>query len=415
MEKQYCVSCGAEITKDGSFCIFCGAKIEQRKLHSEPLKSSYSEEVQGESIVYNRSKENEMKIKPKRKGLIAIPIILALVIIPIITLTTISSIKIDLGTLNYDVPITAGMTVNLNVNNDIGSITIFYDETLTNLFESEIIVRGGLKASINDAVNFNHEIVENITIITFNFQNLPSSFFNMKSISHEIEIYINPHAIVDFNIETATGSIDCYAENIDNVIINNLALTSSTGSIDFIAENMINLTMGEVILKTSTGSIGFDLGGSTNTSLTALELGTSTGSIDVDLGTHTNFNGSIINIYTSTGSIEIEYSNIRYSNDIYWEISTSTGSIYLTFEQTVIFVDNITVDFTLETSTGSIEVDCTITTAIGIEMDAGTSTGSIDLPNGHDYYISPDFALKSNQYSFYMRTSTGSITGNVQY
>jgi len=413
--KQYCESCGAEVTNDGSFCISCGAKIEQKKLYSEPLRSSYSEDMQGETKVYSRPKEKEVKTRPKRKGLIAIPIILAIIIIPVITLTTISSIKTELGTFTYEVPMTVGTAVDLNVNNDIGSISIYYDDTLTNLFESVITVKGGLRASLDNAVNFNHEIVGNTTVITFNFQNPSSSFLNMKSISHEIEIYINPQAIVDFNVESDTGSIDCYAENYDNVVIANLEFASSTGSIDFIAEDMFNLTIGDVILETSTGSIDFDLSSSTNSSLTALELATSTGSIDVDLGTFTYLNCSIIDIYTSTGSIDIEYTNIMYSNDIEWEVSTSTGSIYLTFEQTVIPIKNITMDFTLETSTGSIGVDCHITASIGIEMEGATSTGSVDLPNGHDYYISPDFALKSSQYSFHMSTSTGSITGNVQY
>ena len=74
---------------------------------------------------------------------------------------------------------------------------------------------------------------------------------------------------------------------------------------------------------------------------------------------------------------------------------------------------NSTMDFDMETSTGSIEVSCELNDQIGIEMAAETGTGSIDLPNGYSYYISTEFAQKSNQYTFAINTSTGSITANV--
>jgi len=413
MEKQYCVSCGAGTTKGDSFCYTCGAKIVDKKiksgLHSTPLNEDKRTDIQKPQ----EPRRVRGQSKQRRKRRIAATIVLGVILLPIITMTTLSSIRFEMGTLEYEIPDTGITSVNLDIYNDIGSISIYYDDSITNVFEATIAVRGGLSASMDDAVNFNHTIVDDQLNISFAFGNPYTSFVNLKSLNHDIEIYLNPKAAVSFNVETGTGSVLCYASDFADLVINDLHLATSTGSVEFYADDMHNLTLGDVSLESSTGSLDFSLSGSTNSSITGLTLACSTGSIDVHLGSYTTLNCSVIDISTSTGSIELEYTDIITMSDINWLISTSTGSIDVIIDQTILQQGNSTMDFDIETSTGSIEVSCELNDQIGIEMAAETGTGSIDLPNGYSYYISTEFAQKSNQYTFVINTSTGSITANV--
>lgn len=328
-------------------------------------------------------------------------------------MTSISSIRYELGSLDYEIPDMGITNANLDIYNDIGSITIYYDDSISNLFEAEIVVRGGLRASIDDAANFNHTITNDTVDIDFTYTNPIGTYWDMKSLNHDIVIYLNPIVAVSINAESGTGSVNCYVEELTNVVINDLHLASSTGSVDFYAYGMHNLSLGDVQLESSTGSIDFDLGDSTNTTITKFEIACSTGSIDVFLGTYTLLDCSVIDISTSTGSIDVMYTDIITTQDITWLVSTSTGSIDFFIEQTLAHQENVTMNYLLDTSTGSIDVYCEINDQIGIEMEADTSTGSINLPNGYSYYLSTEFALKNSQYTFVMNTSTGSITASV--
>jgi hypothetical protein len=318
-----------------------------------------------------------------------------------------------LGTLLYEVPDTGITSIDLTISNDIGSVDIIYDDSILNLFEAVITVRGGLRASFDDAVNFNHEIMGDSININFFHNNELRNLFKMKQLSHEIDILMNPDAKVDFNIQLITGSILVEVDFEENLVIENLLLESSTGSVKFHGNYLDNLTLGDVYLSSSTGSIFFDLEDSTNSYLTGLSLDTSTGSITADLGEYLTLDCSTVSMATSTGSVTLDYTNIIYENDVDWSLSTSTGSIHLTMEQAILSSTNASMDFILNTSTGSVTTYCELNLEIGIEIDADTSTGSINLPNGKNYYISSDFALKTIQYSFVLTTSTGSITADI--
>jgi DUF4097 and DUF4098 domain-containing protein YvlB len=408
LKKQYCVYCGSAVSIGDSFCHKCGSKIQPTKtiqeLHNESL---------GEKVVEETPIVKSNWIKRHSKKLIIIPFILAIILVPTITIGTITSAQKPLGVLFYDIPDTGMTNIDLSITNDIGSVDILYDDSISGLFEAVITVRGGLRASIDDAVNFNHEVVGDSLNVVFYFDNLLENFFNMKKISHEIVVFINPIAIVDYNIDVATGSISVFADNENNIAIKDLYLSSGTGSVKFYGLDLNDLTINDVILSSSTGRIVFDLEGSTNTYLTGLLLDTSTGSIFANLGQYTTLDCSSVSLDTSTGSVTMQYSNVIYNDDIQWSLSTSTGSITLAIEQTILSPANASMSFILDTSTGSITTVCELNTEIGVEMEAETSTGRIELPNGHNYYISTDYALKAIQYSFFMATSTGSITASV--
>ncbi len=410
--EKFCVSCGTEISGADSFCFKCGAKIvnEEKEQHVPTEVASYSYEERNE---VSAKPDKVIKSKRNYKPLIIIPIILGLILIPVATISTISSIKVSLGTLKYEIPSTDILSVDLIINNDVGSITIDYDASLDGLFEAEIEVRGGLRASLDDAVNFNHEVVGGKVVISFDTGYDIYRFLSMKQISHQIHVTLNPGAIVNFNVETSTGSIKVYLNGIDNITIEDISLISSTGSVKLIGDYVSNTTFGDVLMDTSTGSITFDMYASVDASIRGLTLGCSTGRIDAYLGEAMIINASTVDISTSTGSIELQYKNIIQYNDLIWNLDTSTGSIAIYYEQTTLPPVNCSSIYNVETSTGSITVDCLVNTELGIEMDADTSTGSINLPGDRNYYSSPDFLLKACQHSFILTTSTGSITASV--
>ncbi len=404
MEKQYCIYCGSLVSVRDSFCYKCGSKVQHTKTSNNLINEFHEEKTP--VIKSNWSKRHSKK-------LIIIPIILGMIIIPTVAVSTIISTQKPLGILYYEIPNSCVTSIDLNIDNDIGSVDIIYDDSISNLFEAIITVRGGIRASIDDAVNFNHEIIDERLNVDFYFVNHLENFFNMRKISHEILIRINPISLVNYNIELSTGSISLFVENENDIAIEDLYLSSSTGSVKFHGLELNNLTLGDISLSSSTGRIVFDLEGSTNTFLTGLNLDTSTGSIYANLGHYITLDCQAVNMETSTGSVTLNYENILYNDDINWILSTSTGSITLMITQTLLPPSNASMLFIIDTSTGSITSIYEINTEIGIEIEADTDTGSINLPNGKNYYTSDDFALKSIQYSFVMSTSTGSITASV--
>ena len=414
LDKKFCVSCGTAVTSADDFCFKCGAKIENYKELNESsgnvrIIAERQTELDDQDYVIRKRR----KPKKNRKPLLLIPLILGAIIIPLIIMGSISSIRTPIGTLTYDVPLTGITNVDLIVDNNVGSVNIVYDDSITNLFESFITVRGGLKATMDDAINFEHEVEGDKVIISFVDEAVFWSFLNRKSLSYEIDIWINPIAVVDFNIETSTGSISCSLDGNDNLLIKETSFSSSLGSVSFISGTVENTTIGDVYLESSTGSLLFDFQYSSAASITDLTMDTSTGTVKAYLGETMTINCTDITLSTSTGSVLLEYTNIIQLDDLDWNIYTSTGSITFVFEQTILSVNNCSSTYDLETSTGSITVNCEINTSIGIEMNAYTSTGGINLPSGGSYYSSPEFSLKTSQFSFTLLTSTGSITASV--
>ncbi len=410
MTKKYCANCGTEFSATDQFCFKCGAKVNVEESVETPVKSS---DVSDYYIPETTTQEPRRRSKTSVKKIITVVVIIGAILIPISITMGVLSIKVPLGTLEYEVPDTGILDLDLIVDNEIGSISITYDDSISNLFEAEIEVKGGLKAEFEDAVNFEHEVVGNTTVISFESGEQTFSYFSMKSIIYDIEIFVNPNAVYDFDIITATGSIDFYLDGNDDVRTENITLLTSTGSIEFYSDNTDNVTMDDVSLKSSTGSVTFDIGDATNTAINDLTLECSTGSIYVDLGINTALFDDVVGILTSTGSIHFYYEDLILVDDILWNIETSTGSITLGIEQNVLPSVNVTSTFDVQTSTGSITLDCELNTAIGVEIGAETSTGSITLPNGNDYYLSPNYATADLQYSFILATSTGSVSASV--
>ena len=392
----------------------CGARVETKKVApQEPIQYE-------ENQFYENKANDQIIIQPKKKlskgalsAIIIIPVMIGLIILPFAAISIIGSINTPLGSLEYEVTSLEALDTKLVIDNSVGSVAIYYDNSITGLFKASIEVYGGIKATLDDAVNFEHQIINNQTIISFNSDIWFDSFWTMKQLSYEIIVQLNPNAMVDFDIVTSTGSSALHLNGLDNIEIQDLKLDSSTGSINVISEQTINTTIQDITLTTSTGSITFDFNEAINTQVKDIYIECSTGRVAAFLGENMLIDSYDVFIHTSTGSVILDYQNIILMNNVDLDLSTSTGSISVNINQNIINPTNFTAYFDIETSTGSITVDCNTNLDIGIEMQADTSTGSINLPGGFSHYISPDCYLKHNIYYFTLITSTGSITAEI--
>ncbi len=413
MTNKFCVYCSQELEENNKFCYKCGATVGNQKVI--PPAQKRDDRLHSNSLSAPVKKEKKQHSTRNLKPLLLIPIILFSIALPIIILTSLGAARTPLGTLDYDISSVEYLDVELVIDNSIGLVEITYDDSMDALFEATVEVRGGIKASIEDAKNFQHEVINNKTVITFDSDDAIIPFWSFRSIIHDLYISLNPDAIIDFAVHSSTGSISLDLDGIDDLIIRNVQLSSSTGSVDFYSGNVINTTMDDIDLAISTGRILFDFDDALGTTVNEMTFDGSTGSISAFLGEAMNINSADVIVSTSTGSIELTFEDIIFNADTNWDVETSTGSISIDFIQNIILPINFTAVFDVETSTGSISVAGEIASDLGIEITATTGTGSINIPGGLSHYASTDYYLKNNQFSFTLLTSTGSITANIEY
>ncbi|MHA2308759.1 MAG: hypothetical protein ACXABJ_05745, partial [Candidatus Heimdallarchaeaceae archaeon] len=133
---------------------------------------------------------------PKRRQVVtgvSIGIILA-VLVPIILIAVFGSINFThLGTLEFDVDSFAITNIDLSIDNNVGSIDIEYDSSLTKLIETTIEVRGRPGGNIDEARTFGMRIDPNTLVIDFNSGEDYSFFFwNKKSFTYDITVKLHP-------------------------------------------------------------------------------------------------------------------------------------------------------------------------------------------------------------------------------
>lgn len=412
MSNKFCVYCGQQVEGNDQFCHKCGATVDNQK--GSPPAQNQNDNLHSNSLATPVIKEKKHHSAKKFKPLMLIPIILFSIALPFIIMSSIGSVKVPIGTLDYEVNSMEYLDVELIIDNSIGLIDITYDDSMDALFEATIDVLGGVKSSIEDAKNFEHTMQNNITIITFDSEDDFVRHMSFKSLVHNVYISLNPDAIVNFALSSSIGNIRMDLDDVDNLVMNDVQLSSSTGSVKFYSDDAINTTIEDIDLSTDTGRIVFDFDDAIGTSVNQINFYASTGGIDASLGETMNIDSSDIVMSTSTGSIELTFENIIFNEDTNWDVETSTGSISIEFIQNIILPINFTTAFNVETSTGCITVDGEVAIDLGIAITADTNTGSIDLPSGFSYYTSTDYYLKNNQFSFTLLTSTGSITAEIE-
>ncbi|MFX1494915.1 MAG: hypothetical protein ACFFBZ_11585 [Promethearchaeota archaeon] len=250
--------------------------------------------------------------------------------------------------------------------------------------------------------------------ITFNLNTLPQTWFNptfwFKSYDIDIRVTLRTDLIYKIDADTGTGSINMDTAN--NVILNDLSLSSGTGSIHLnISDN--SAIQDTLDLKTGTGSISF-YGKSANFS-NGLSMDAGTGSIVANLSN--SIIGGDIALSTGTGSINFKTYHMEYTKNSAWSLSAGTGSIDIVINQHALMGANVT--GTISTGTGSINIIYIDTSAsVGASFSGSTGTGSYNrintlgfTPTNSNPFRSLDFPT-TNNYDFNINTGTGSITVN---
>jgi len=309
------------------------------------------------------------KLKKDRNGIagLIIIIVLALAIIAgvVAVMVTRGGPFTLIGETDYTYASTANLNLTVNIENTIGSITIENDDTLTSLVEVRLEMWGRSEAILADAVNFTSSVVGGKVIISFDSGVQTWKWGDKDAFYQKIFVKINPDAIVEYDILTATGSVILYFDSL------------------------------------------------TESEIRMLDVEVATGSIDADFGDNTFLNTSTVSLITSTGSIDVISEEVKFVDDIYWTITTSTGSIDLTVEQVAIPSNNYIATYDATTSTGSVEVLYTLNEVnFGIRITAQTTTGSITIPGGGNLYESSGYASELIKYIFDLDTSTGSISAS---
>jgi len=322
----------------------------------------------------------------------------------------------------YYKPETASQIERININSDIGSIQVKYNETPTDYYaqiDLDIQIKGILVEgkSLND---FFYPIIwqnESGKVISFILDAKASTWLT-GSISQRVKINLTLRTgvIYDINTLTSTGSISMVTPS--NSILNNTKISTSTGSVSLNAGNS-TVFLGDVTISTSTGSAALT---AIHTNFTHdLVISTSTGSLSLSFSNCAigkRFIGTV-----STGSISFNSFDMKYTVDNPWLLKTSTGSISVNIMQYTEIEANVT--GSIQTSTGSINVFYRDNLAsVGAEFTGSTSTGSIDyIPVGTGGFIetgsstskiitSNDYDSAISKYTFSLSTSTGSIDVN---
>ena len=394
METGFCTHCGAKLAENAGFCNNCGAKIEMIKgvpaatpIKTDPHPESGTEvQYVGPSQPYIPPKgQRPIRQRPKIVGY-AVGIIF-LIAVPFIVFAILGSLNLNyLDTLEFQVSSFTETNVELNIDLDVGSLEIYYDQTLSNMIEAELDVWGRPNADIADAKNF---VTSNDTpgVLTISFDSGDRSFWywDKTTFNYDIRLYIHPSANVEFNVDAGTGSV-----------------AFDTNAIDY-------LNIEGLFLESGTGTLSLDLSGSLNTSIQEMYLDTGTGSILADLGLNTSLNSSSVMLETGTGTITLSYEDLIVFDDFTWILDTGTGSINLAITQNTILPIVYETVIDASTGTGSIGVIINLNPAIGLKVAADVGTGSTDIFGSSNNFESANYDTANNTYNLLLHTGTGSV------
>ncbi len=383
MSERFCTNCGNSLTQEAAFCHMCGARIQE--IQGVPTAVPAKPAPQPEYVRPYRP----IKQRPKLIGFVVG--IVALFAVPMIIMMTLGAINFtDLGTLDFEVNSLAYPNVDLEIDNDVGSLDITFDAALTKLIVVTMEVRGRPGADLADAKNFVSTVdgADHITV-SFNSGKRGFWFWDKTVFDYDIDIKLHPSVYANYTVDADTGSI-----------------TLSTSGIDYLNFSNVNMA-------TNTGKVSMNLVGSTNTSIQELELHSDTGRVDVNLGVFTYLNNDEVIIETDTGGISLTYVDLIVPGDIVWDIQTETGGITLSITQNL----NLTVEsasvFHADTDTGSITATFVFNSTIGFNIYADTATGSISLPGPGSYYENSAYSTATTLYRFTLTTDTGSVTATA--
>ncbi len=316
-------------------------------------------------------------------------------------------------------PVSPDAIEDLTINVDIGEIIFQYNTTpFASYAQIDVSIEiSGMFVEGKTYQNFFNPSIEwwDNSTATFSLLTLPDIWFDpshwFKTYNITVIVTLRTDLVFDITALASTGSIEM--EVPEDVILDGLSLTSSTGSVKLktLGDNTFT---GSLRLETSTGSIESYVS-KTNFS-SGFQALTSTGSLTLNF-TNCIMGNDLIGT-VSTGGVNFKSYNMLYSKDIDFNLDTSTGSIDVELYQYISMGANVT--GTWETSTGSVDViyrDSLVDT--GFRFVSSTGTGSINyVGNGTisglgSICSSTNYASATYRYVFSLDTSTGSITADA--
>ncbi|MCK5142023.1 MAG: zinc ribbon domain-containing protein, partial [Candidatus Heimdallarchaeota archaeon] len=120
---EFCTKCGSQLADKADFCHKCGSKIEMIKgvPTAMPIESKTPSQPKD---VYDSSKYDR-----RRNVVIGLSVgIIVIITVPIILWSIFGVINYQhIGTYRYDETSIEYTNLNLVIDNDVGSIDIFYD------------------------------------------------------------------------------------------------------------------------------------------------------------------------------------------------------------------------------------------------------------------------------------------------
>jgi hypothetical protein len=306
-------------------------------------------------------------------------------------------------------------TVNFDAYASVSQIKIQYNTSNTDQAikaEMRFQFRGPLVEGQSYTEYYKPIVWENATDnVRFSLESKPDSwsfptnwFGNRNStliLTLRTDIEYNLNSTADVGSITFIGA--------PNNRFNALNLKSTTGSINVnLKDNTI--IQGDALFKATTGSI--DLFASNTDFEQGLTAESTTGGINLNF-TSCNFGGNIHGVLT-TGSIDYKSYNAYYSKDIDLTLETTTGSVDMDIFQYNEMGANIS--STITTSTGGISINYKDNSAeVGAYFEGVADLGDVNYPgDGNGFikagtaYFSEDYPTKYN-YEFSMSTDTGSI------
>ncbi len=304
----------------------------------------------------------------------------------------------------------------ININADIGSVLIRYNETPTDYYakiDLDVHIQGILvkDSSLSD---FFHPIIWDNTstpITTFTIDSKATTWFIFGVFRQiQINLTLRTDVIYDLNVLSSTGAINM--KTPDNIILNNTILSTSTGSIVLDASKNITF-QGDVGLSSSTGLVALY---AKDVNFTHdLISQSSTGSQILNFS-RCSIGGHLTGI-SSTGFLDFNSYNMKYSEGHNWSLESSTGYIEVTILQYANMDANIT--GSILSSTGAIDIYYRDNSAsIGAMFTCSTSTGTnsytligaggfAESGTNPKTITSYDYNSASNKYTFTVTTSTG--------
>ncbi|MBK5113079.1 MAG: zinc-ribbon domain-containing protein [Candidatus Heimdallarchaeota archaeon] len=462
MKKVHCVYCGEKIDSDAKFCNNCGSSVPVReaskKVTQRETRDSYTnaiEETYEETMVIRRPRTRNL-----RKiiiGLVVITGVLA-VVLPATLIPLYNSYSYHyLGSTTYTSDSIMTNNASLIIDNVSGDIDISYDLTQTEVLTAVIQVYGRSEANFSEAKTITEDFPAGLCEFIFNSDEETQIPWKERMI-YDLDIIINPTVAMKFNIIVSSGDVYLDSNSVSSAIIEKLDIVTfsgdivvdlgtgktitsqtvnieaSSGNIYFSAGSNCEITTPLFKIFTFSGDIdlSFDNGCTINSSI--IDLETSSGSIDIDFGLNTQIYGNSLDVETFSGDIVLEFGHstnitlvefnfiassgnimiycdqVDFNNDFKWDINSFSGDVYLNIEPNSLTGVNYTAEFTIQVSSGNIDIDCSWSESnIGLKVSAEVSSGEIYLPNGYDNYESIGYNLKEIKYDLDLVTFSGDI------